>query len=144
MTYDSHLLTGPGAGEPPRWPVAVCGCPPLMLAGRLRQIGRGAWPLLLGVTDWASIASAARRAATLDILVNNAGISGDARQQAKGTLAADALDWCGASQADPLALEGSGSDFCPSARSGAGKQEAPVRSPGSGGRPWRDRAGPAR
>jgi NAD(P)-dependent dehydrogenase (short-subunit alcohol dehydrogenase family) len=57
-----------------------------MLAGRLRQIGRGAWPLLLGVTDWASIASAARRAATLDILVNNAGISGDGKTAGQGNL----------------------------------------------------------
>ena len=36
-------------------------------------------------------------------------------------LAADALNWCGASRADPLALEGLRGRFCPSAPSGAGK-----------------------
>ena len=36
-------------------------------------------------------------------------------------LAADALDWCGASRSGPLAFEDCASSSCPSARSAAGK-----------------------
>jgi NAD(P)-dependent dehydrogenase (short-subunit alcohol dehydrogenase family) len=45
----------------------------------VEEIGGDARPLILDVTDAASIASAARQVDTLDILVNNAGISGDGR-----------------------------------------------------------------
>jgi NAD(P)-dependent dehydrogenase (short-subunit alcohol dehydrogenase family) len=41
------------------------------------EIGGDARPLVLDVTDAASIDAAARQVSTLDILVNNAGISGD-------------------------------------------------------------------
>ncbi|HZE31242.1 MAG TPA: SDR family oxidoreductase [Actinoallomurus sp.] len=43
----------------------------------VEAIGGDARPLILDVTDAASIADAARHVDTLDILVNNAGISGD-------------------------------------------------------------------
>jgi NAD(P)-dependent dehydrogenase (short-subunit alcohol dehydrogenase family) len=43
----------------------------------IEEIGADARPVLLDVTDAASIAAAARQLDTLDILVNNAGISGD-------------------------------------------------------------------
>jgi NAD(P)-dependent dehydrogenase (short-subunit alcohol dehydrogenase family) len=43
----------------------------------IEAIGGDARPLILDVTDAASIADAARHVDTLDILVNNAGISGD-------------------------------------------------------------------
>jgi hypothetical protein len=43
-------------------------------------------------------------------------------------LAADALDWCGASRADPLALEGIRERFLPECSfPRSAKQEAPVR-----------------
>ena len=38
-------------------------------------------------------------------------------------VAADALEWCGASRADPLPLEGHASGSCPSAPSAAGKNK---------------------
>jgi NAD(P)-dependent dehydrogenase (short-subunit alcohol dehydrogenase family) len=43
----------------------------------VEEIGGDARPLILDVTEAASIADAARHVDTLDILVNNAGISGD-------------------------------------------------------------------
>ena len=43
----------------------------------VEAIGGDARPLILDVTDAASVADAARHVDTLDILVNNAGISGD-------------------------------------------------------------------
>jgi len=46
-------------------------------------------------------------------------------------LAADALDWCGASREQPLTLEGIRERYLPT------KQEAPVRHPGRGSPPWR-------
>jgi hypothetical protein len=54
-------------------------------------------------------------------------------------LAADALDWCGASRSGPLLLEG-----LREAPSAAGKPQAPVRGSGCGSPQWRDRTGPAR
>ncbi|MCO6010174.1 SDR family oxidoreductase [Actinoallomurus purpureus] len=45
----------------------------------VEEIGGDARPLVLDVTDAASIADAARQVDALDILVNNAGISGDAK-----------------------------------------------------------------
>ncbi|MBP2704215.1 SDR family oxidoreductase [Microbispora sp. RL4-1S] len=45
----------------------------------VEEIGGDARPLVLDVTDSASIADAASQVGTLDILVNNAGISGDDR-----------------------------------------------------------------
>ncbi|MER6513853.1 SDR family oxidoreductase [Nonomuraea sp. NPDC001636] len=45
----------------------------------VEEIGGGARPLVLDVTDPASIADAASQVDTLDILVNNAGISGEDR-----------------------------------------------------------------
>ncbi|MEU9840064.1 SDR family oxidoreductase [Actinomadura sp. NPDC048032] len=45
----------------------------------VEEIGGAARPLVLDVTDPASIADAARQVDTLDILVNNAGISGEDR-----------------------------------------------------------------
>lgn len=45
----------------------------------VEEIGGDARPLILDVTDAASIASAARQVDTLDILVNNAGVSGDGK-----------------------------------------------------------------
>ncbi|HZR54013.1 MAG TPA: SDR family oxidoreductase [Streptosporangiaceae bacterium] len=47
--------------------------------GTVREIGGDARPLVLDVTDAASIADAARQIGALDILVNNAGISGQDR-----------------------------------------------------------------
>jgi NAD(P)-dependent dehydrogenase (short-subunit alcohol dehydrogenase family) len=44
-----------------------------------REMGGDARPLVLDVTDPASVADAARQVDTLDILVNNAGISGEDR-----------------------------------------------------------------
>jgi hypothetical protein len=59
-------------------------------------------------------------------------------------LAADALDWCGASRADPLDLEAITERFLPECRfRGPPEQEAPVRRTGSGGRARRDGARPA-
>lgn len=43
------------------------------------EIGGDARPLVLDVTDAASVAEAVRQVAALDILVNNAGISGENR-----------------------------------------------------------------
>ena len=43
------------------------------------EIGGDARPLVLDVTDAASIADAARQVDTLDVLINNAGISGDGK-----------------------------------------------------------------
>jgi NAD(P)-dependent dehydrogenase (short-subunit alcohol dehydrogenase family) len=43
----------------------------------VEEIGGDARPLVLDVTDTASVAAAVRQVATLDILVNNAGISGE-------------------------------------------------------------------
>ncbi len=43
------------------------------------EIGRGARPLTLDVTDSGSVAEAAREVGALDILVSNAGISGDGK-----------------------------------------------------------------
>src|SRR5712691_8602432 len=59
-------------------------------------------------------------------------------------VAADALDWCGASRADPLPLEGLRERFLPgSAFRGRQNKQAPVRSAGHSSPPWRDRTGPA-
>jgi hypothetical protein len=57
-------------------------------------------------------------------------------------VAADALEWCGASRADPLALEGMPERFLPECafrgreNKRPGKQEASVHCPGSGGATW--------
>ena len=54
-------------------------------------------------------------------------------------LAADALNWCGASRADPLPLEGLRERFLPEcAFRGLARHEAPVRSAGRSGPPRRD------
>ena len=58
-------------------------------------------------------------------------------------VAADALDWCGASRADPLPLEGLRERFLPRRLPRPGKHEAPVRGAGRGSPSWRDRTGPA-
>ena len=59
-------------------------------------------------------------------------------------LAADALDWCGASRACPLPLEGLRERFLPECTfRGREKHEAPVRGAGRGGPSGRDRTGPA-
>jgi hypothetical protein len=64
-------------------------------------------------------------------------------------LAADALDWCGASRADPLPLEGLRERFLPKCafrgrqNKRPAEQEAPVCSAGCGSSSWRDRPGPA-
>jgi hypothetical protein len=53
-------------------------------------------------------------------------------------LAADALDWCGASRSGPLALEGLRERFLPECTfRGRAKQEVPVCSAGRCGTPWR-------
>src|SRR5580700_5386465 len=48
------------------------------------EIGGDARPLVLDVTDGASVAAAAQAVPALDILVNNAGISGDGTTVAEG------------------------------------------------------------
>jgi hypothetical protein len=58
-------------------------------------------------------------------------------------VAADMLDWCGASRADPLPLEGFHERFLPECTFRGRQQEAPVRSAGRSSPPWRDRTGPA-
>ena len=59
-------------------------------------------------------------------------------------LAADALDWCGASRADPLPLEGLRERFLPECTfRGRQNKKLPVRSAGRSSPPWRDRPGPA-
>ena len=59
-------------------------------------------------------------------------------------LAADALDWCGASRSGPLALQGLREQFLPECTfRGRQNQEVPVRGAGRGGPPWRDRTGSA-
>ena len=59
-------------------------------------------------------------------------------------LAADALDWCRASRANPLPLEGLRERFLPEcAVRGREKHEAPVRGAGRSSPPWRDRTRPA-
>ena len=57
-------------------------------------------------------------------------------------VAADVLDWCGASRADPLALEGMRERFLPELRlPRPAEEEASVRDPGSGGVARWNRAG---
>jgi hypothetical protein len=64
-------------------------------------------------------------------------------------LAADALDWCGASRAGPLPLEGLRERFLPECtfrgrqNKRPAKQEAPVCGAGRSSAPGRDRPGPA-
>ena len=58
-------------------------------------------------------------------------------------LAADALDWCGASRSGPLALEGLRERFLPECTFRGRQQEVPVRGAGRGSSSWRDRPGPA-
>jgi hypothetical protein len=59
-------------------------------------------------------------------------------------LGADAPDQCGASRADPVALEDSGSVPARVHLPRAGQAQAPVRCPGRGGAARRSRAGPGR
>src|SRR5215469_14062170 len=59
-------------------------------------------------------------------------------------LARDALEWCGASRAEPLPLEGLRERYLPEcAFCGRKNAQAPVPSLGRGGRPRRNRTGPA-
>ena len=59
-------------------------------------------------------------------------------------LAADALEWCGASRAEPLPLEGLRERFLPECRlPRPAERQAPVRGAGRGSCPRRDGAGPA-
>ena len=59
-------------------------------------------------------------------------------------LAADALDWCGASPADPLPLEGLRERFLARVHlPRPAKQEAQVRGAGRSSPAWRDRTGSA-
>jgi hypothetical protein len=59
-------------------------------------------------------------------------------------LAADALNWCGASRATPLPLEGLRERFLARVRlPRPGEQQVPVCSAGRGSSSWRDRPGPA-
>jgi hypothetical protein len=58
-------------------------------------------------------------------------------------LAADALDWCGASRADPLPLDGLRERFLPEHLPRPAEHEVPVRSAGRSSPPRRDRTGPA-
>jgi hypothetical protein len=54
-------------------------------------------------------------------------------------LAADALEWCGASRAEPLALEGCASGTCPNAPSADGRTPSCSTRSWRGSRPRRDR-----
>ena len=60
-------------------------------------------------------------------------------------LTADALEWCGASRAEPLPLEALRERFLPECTlPRTAERQAPVRSPGRSRHPRRDRPGPAR
>ena len=59
-------------------------------------------------------------------------------------LAADALEWCGASRAEPLPLEGLRERFLPRAASADGRTPSSGTRSCRGSCPRRDRTGPAR